>query len=104
MNISALQLVVKQMMSVLLQLPETCVMGSFQTFHRKKNELRPTKDYKTLQKIRYCKKTNLHIKRLFWGNKDKLLKCFNAVSKTAIKKNLIKYFPTSVAGSLILSA
>lgn len=46
LNISALM--VKQMMSVLLQLPEPCVMGSFQTLSRKKNELSPTTDYKTL--------------------------------------------------------
>lgn len=46
LNISVL--VVKQMMSVLLQLPETCVMGTFQTLSRKKNELSPTTDYKTL--------------------------------------------------------
>lgn len=46
LNIPAL--VVKQIMSVFLQLPESCVMGSFQTLSRKKNELSPTTDYKTL--------------------------------------------------------
>lgn len=50
LNISVL--LVKQMMTELLQLPEICVMGSFQTLSSKKSDLSPTTDYKTL--LNYC--------------------------------------------------
>lgn len=48
MNNSALQLAVKQMTSVLLQLPDTMCDGEFPDIQQKENELRPTTDYKTL--------------------------------------------------------